>query len=569
MTAPKKNTAALYARFSSEMQKDRSIEDQFSICENYAKRDGFKIVARFSDRAKSGASLFDRDGLMDLRNAAKRGEFSAVIVEGLDRLSRDQEDLAGLFKRLNHYGIQVFTISEGLVTDIHVGIRGITGALFLKDLAQKVRRGHLGRVSEGLVPGSLAYGYDLVLGKPGVRVINEAQATAVRRIFTEYADGGSPREIADGLTRDGVASPRGSAWSHQIFIGGGAKKGMLRNRLYIGEIVWNAFHTVRDPESGNKLKRKNPEHEHRIVQAPQLRIVDQKLWDAAQAVAESRAMTRRKVKPVNIRNREHFLTGLLRCGSCQGNMRIAGHCRGKSTVACAAAYQYSTCHHRKSYNIEKLKDLVLTGFRDNLLDPGPIKEAVSAYHERYQANEKKHSGERLTAERQINRLTLQIDRLVTAISDSDDPLPALLASLKAKETERVGLQERVRLLSATNVIALHPNVIETYKGTVAKLHEALTSASDPARARAAFHNLVDSIIVHPTDKRMPYEISVYGRLSAMMGVDLFPTMRSNAEIIAAEALPAAAIQAKLSPQGCRYSSMGQVVSLGRWRAAAA
>jgi site-specific DNA recombinase len=74
-------TAALYARFSSDMQKDRSIDDQFAICESYAKRDGLKVVAKFSDRAKSGASLFDRDGLLDLRNAAKRKEFDVVIVE--------------------------------------------------------------------------------------------------------------------------------------------------------------------------------------------------------------------------------------------------------------------------------------------------------------------------------------------------------------------------------------------------------------------------------------------------------------------------------------------------------
>jgi len=70
--------------------------------QRYAKREGIKITARFTDRAKSGASMFDRDGLIDLREAAKRREFDAIIVESLDRLSRGQEDLAGLYKRLKH-----------------------------------------------------------------------------------------------------------------------------------------------------------------------------------------------------------------------------------------------------------------------------------------------------------------------------------------------------------------------------------------------------------------------------------------------------------------------------------
>jgi DNA invertase Pin-like site-specific DNA recombinase len=121
----KQKTAALYARFSSDLQKDRSIDDQLALCETYAKREGVKIVNKFSDRAKSGSTLFDRDGLLELMTAAKRREFNVVIVESLDRLSRDQEDLAGLFKRLKHYEIDLQTVNEGSATDIHVGLRGI------------------------------------------------------------------------------------------------------------------------------------------------------------------------------------------------------------------------------------------------------------------------------------------------------------------------------------------------------------------------------------------------------------------------------------------------------------
>src|SRR5882757_6036690 len=96
----KQKTAVVYARFSSDLQRDRSIDDQVSLCEQIARREGYKIVQVFNDRAKSGASMFERDGLLDLMAGAKKRSFDAVIAESLSRLSRDQEDMPAIFKRL-------------------------------------------------------------------------------------------------------------------------------------------------------------------------------------------------------------------------------------------------------------------------------------------------------------------------------------------------------------------------------------------------------------------------------------------------------------------------------------
>src|SRR5881394_2940665 len=118
-TVAKPKTAVIYARFSSDLQRDQSIDDQVTLCEQIAKREGDKVVQVFNDRAKSGASMFERDGLLSLMQAAKRRSFDAVISESLDRLSRDQEDLAGIFKRLKFGEIRLIT-NEGEATDIHV-----------------------------------------------------------------------------------------------------------------------------------------------------------------------------------------------------------------------------------------------------------------------------------------------------------------------------------------------------------------------------------------------------------------------------------------------------------------
>ncbi len=96
---------ALYARFSSDLQSDRSIDDQFAVCRARAKRDGNKVVSTFEDRARSGASVFGRVGLAKMMEAGKAGEFDVLVVESLDRISRDQEDMAAIFKRLSFLGI--------------------------------------------------------------------------------------------------------------------------------------------------------------------------------------------------------------------------------------------------------------------------------------------------------------------------------------------------------------------------------------------------------------------------------------------------------------------------------
>jgi hypothetical protein len=125
------------------------------------------------------------------------------------------------------------------------------------------------------------------------------------------------------------------------------------------------------------------------------------------------------------------------------------------------------------------------------------------------------------------------------LDDEDDVPRELLASLKAKEIERRGLEERIRLLGAeSNVTTLHPNVIKAFGKNIETLYEKLKRNPDDPECRMAFGNIIDSIIVHRTENAKPYDISLFARLSAVMGeFDLFPTPRSNEEIVEAEGLP--------------------------------
>jgi site-specific DNA recombinase len=124
------NAVAIYARYSSDQQRDASIEDQIQLCQERAVREGWRVRQCYTDHAISGASLI-RPGVQALLQDAYAGQFGIILAESIDRLSRDQEDIA-------------------------------LCALYLRDLADKTRRGLRGRVEAGKSGGGNSYGYDVV-----------------------------------------------------------------------------------------------------------------------------------------------------------------------------------------------------------------------------------------------------------------------------------------------------------------------------------------------------------------------------------------------------------------------
>ncbi len=154
--------AALYARYSSDNQREASIEDQFRLCREHAARERWQIVGSYEDAAISGASTILRPGIQRLMRDAQHGEFTILLAEALDRISRDQADVATLFKHLKFAGVTIITLAEGEISELHVGLKGTMNALFLKDLAMKTHRGLRGRVEKGKAGGGLCYGYRVV-----------------------------------------------------------------------------------------------------------------------------------------------------------------------------------------------------------------------------------------------------------------------------------------------------------------------------------------------------------------------------------------------------------------------
>ena len=514
--------AVIYARYSSALQSERSIEDQVALCRQKAEREGWEVTETFTDYALSGAILA-RPGLQALVEKARASAFDILLTESLDRLSRDQEDIAGLFKRLSAWQVEIFTLSEGTINELHIGLKGTMNALFLKDLAAKSLRGQIGRAREGLAAGGIPYGYEVVrkIGDDGElirghrRIVAE-HADVVRRVFAEFATGRSSRAIAKSLNADGIPSPRGGQWNPSTIQGHrGRGVGMLSNSLYSGRQVFNRHAFVRDPDTGNRKARPKDQAEWVEAEVPELAIVDMEIWDAVQARLASKPHT----KLHQNRRPKRVFSGLVKCGVCGGNLTMAY----RERYGCANARQKGTCTNNRTMPAKDIEDRVLGGLKDKLMEPKLVQTFVDEYHAELRRLQKDARRRRNTHAKERANLERQIARLVDAIAEGTvSELGAIgekLRKLEARLSDLVVFNDE-----EPTTIEWHPNAADLYKQKIANLSEALHA--DPMvrdEASAALRGLVDRIIAHPAQQRGQFELELHGQLAEAMNL----TMHDN------------------------------------------
>jgi site-specific DNA recombinase len=514
--------AVIYARYSSENQRDASIEDQVRLCKERIAIESWALVQVFKDRALSGSSTL-RPGYQALLEGARNGAFDVVVAEALDRLSRDQEDVAGLFKRLRFLGIEIVTLSEGKISELHVGLKGTMNALFLKDLAAKTHRGLRGRVEAGRSGGGNAFGYDVVRrpdasddSENGARRINAAEARIVRRIFRDYGAGISPKRIALSLNAAGVPGPRGGAWNASTINGNRERgTGVINNEIYTGKLVWNRLRYVRDPESGRRRSRLNSPNDIIITSVPDLRIVPEELWAAAkarQATLEHRSRSDPASLPTPFWSKQrprYLFSGLMRCGVCGGGFSKIS----SAHFGCSAARNKgpTVCANLRTIRRDELENTVLDALRERLMDPELFKEFARSFVAEWNRLQATVTADHDARRVELDRTRLQIDRLVDAIAEGT-PAAAVRDRLAALEVRRCALEPELAAPSPP-APRLHPNLAEVYRQKVAGLTQAL-QADDGAKVRQLVRGLVEQITLIPDGDH--HRVEVRGELAAIL-----------------------------------------------------
>jgi DNA invertase Pin-like site-specific DNA recombinase len=461
---------AIYARYSTSLQSAASIEDQIRVCREHAARQGWAVVETYSDAAISGASIL-RPGLQAAMAAARDGTIDILLAEALDRISRDQEDVAGIYKRLTFSGVTLVTMSEGEVGALHVGLKGTMNALFLKDLADKTRRGMRGKLEKGKAVAGLSYGYSTTA--VGERAVNDTEAQIVRRIFQAYADGESPRSIVRKLNAEHITGPRGRLWGPLTLIGNRKLgNGILNNELYIGRMVWNRQRFIKDPDSRKRQARANPRDAWIFIEVPSLRVVDDELWHAVKARQGS--LNARTF--MRARRPKYLLSGLIKCGSCGGGMSVVG----KGWIGCTSARDRGTCSNRRTLKRTDLEARVLSALQHQLMRPELFQEFCAEYTREINRLRMEKTATIRAEEAELAKATRELDKLIDALIQGV-PADRVKQRMAELETRRRELQQKSRQTRMPEPY-LHPNMADTYRRKVADLARAIASEGGSAKA---------------------------------------------------------------------------------------
>ena len=520
---------AIYARYSSDNQREASIEDQFRICREQAKRDGWTIVGTYKDASLSGASMILRPGIQALVQDAQSGRFDVILAEALDRVSRDQADIATLYKHLKFAGVPIVTLAEGEINELHVGLKGTMNALFLKDLAAKTHRGIRGRVEGGKSGGGLCYGYKVVKqldgrGEPvrGDREIDMQEANTIRRIFQDFADGVGPRTIARTFNEEGVPGPDGRPWSDTT-IRGHVKRGtgLINNELYIGKLIWNRQRYIKDPSTGKRVSRLNPQSEWIITEVPELRIVDDVLWQAVRArqelIASRSANVTEAVRQHHAENRlngarrpKSLLSGLIFCACCGGPYSL----RGADRFACSNHISKGTCDNSRTIPRDELERRVLAGLKDRMMAPEVAAEAMRAYaREINRLNRERRSNAEVWRAEQA-KVDKQIRGMIEAIKEGMFH-PSMKCEMDALEARKDELRELLAE-SPQDVPDLLPSASAIYAKKVADLTATLNQPEDRVQAAEVLRTLIEKIILSPGKARGEIDALLYGELGTIL-----------------------------------------------------
>ena len=348
-------TAAAYARYSTDNQTHSSIEYQMRKIEEHCKANGITIVARFADEAYSGTNT-ERPAFQALVAAARKHEFSAVVVYDISRGSRDVADWFGFRREMALLGIEVISVedklgnilnpSDYLTELITVGLgqhHVLTSRQKSMDsIATKAKTGQF-------LGGYPPLGYDV---KDGQYIINPQESRIVKQIFELYAAGKSYDYILSEIGE--VRGKRGRV------IGKNALHYILKNERYIGVYSWCKVHQKIMGKYAGRIQNENAVRIEGAIPA----IIDMNTWEKVQA-----RMSDNKRNATNKAKREYLLSGLIECTACGGT--YVGHTnvsRGHEykCYCCGTKYRNHTCS-AKNINAEEIETFVVQNLEMYLL----------------------------------------------------------------------------------------------------------------------------------------------------------------------------------------------------------
>jgi site-specific DNA recombinase len=510
---------AVYARYSSENQSEKSIEDQVRVCRNYVKDHGLVLDDRhiFVDEAISG-SIVRRPGLEALEKAAEAREFDAVAVDDLSRLSRSNHQMLTLVLRFNYYEVKIISVSDGIVTGdenakLGIQVRGLINELYLDDLKKKTMRGLEGQKLRGFSAGEWVYGYvaksvgEMKINRKGqakyegmVHEINPEEAEVVKRIFQEFVGGKSLHRIAADLNADKIPTKKGliGGWNTSTL------SRFLENEKYVGVWEWRKFKNVRDPMTGRIKKVQRPKAERLRIFREDLIILDESTWEKAQKKKAKLGGTwpvRRATKVETLQRSYvhtspcHLLSGLLRCHVCGGAVvLVAG--KGGGYYGCFNAKR-KTCGNKLTVARKTAEKRIISDLQERVLTAENVEYVFRKVEEL--ANEDLDQVPELMKKKksQQDKVDFEIRNYLQFIKRGNLS-KAVSEALSEAEKKKERLQEELEALEYQKANSVCAPPREWMERRLAKLRETLNK--DSRASGLALKELLGTVSLEPVSE---------------------------------------------------------------------
>ncbi len=465
-----------------------------------------------------------------------------MIVSELSRIGRDTVRTPAAVMRIEEAGVEIRSyLSDAVISladetsEIHTVFNSLAASLERRRARQRTYDALRRRAEAGAVTGGTCYGYTNVRNGTGYvrRVIDEAEAAIVRRIFTLYAEGDGLGRIAKRLNADGVPAARGGTGSWAPT----AVREILRRQTYRGRVVWNRSQKI--TRQGTKAQRQRPATEWLEREAPELRIVSEALWEAVERRRQRAATTyasqtrdgRRCGRPPGSDLRSpSLLGGLAQCAECGGSLTSmtrpygpAGRRRRVAIYGCAYHQKRgpAVCTNGVVIRQDRL-DAAVLGALAEALDERALAPLVARALERAERRRAEAPDRRRTLERERAANATVVRHLVDAIKRGQ-ATETLLAELAVEEARAKAIEQELAALDA------RPRLVALDRKQLAALGCVLRGelAAGPGRARCFLQRALGAVRLACVPFREPgrrgYRFRATGAYGALLSPAILPT----------------------------------------------
>ncbi|SDI97061.1 zinc ribbon domain-containing protein [Alloyangia pacifica] len=267
---------------------------------------------------------------------------------------------------------------------------------------------------------------------------------------------------------------------------------------------------MKDPATGKRVSRLDPECDWVIQEVPELRIISDALWTSVKARQSTIDATPavkgiRKSKFREKRRGPHLHTGKLACACCGGTFAAVG----RDYIACSNARKLGTCDARKSIKRAVLEEAVLDLLRDRLMQPDAVAEFVSAFTRTANAERASETASRQQAAKALKELERKLQGFYDAIAD-EFRTPGLLQQLEGLEARKAALETDLQAPSPAPV-RFHPGLAELYRKKVAELSGALRDEAIRTPALDVLRGLIKRVVVRHEGAKGGLVLELKGR----------------------------------------------------------